>query len=720
MGLLDRVRNEQRNLRREPKKAITDHHPELNERVRVVTQVGSSQAAEIADSFVGNAAAYQSYIWMRKAIEKTSQNINGLPVRVVNANNEAIDNHPVSQLLARGNDTMSPSTIWDWWIVSMLLGGEGAIQIVNDRRGRPLWLWPRRPDLVLVHPDITPERIDYPSVAQYTVMPDSLAGAQQLTLQPGELIFTKFNNPTNPWRGLSPVAAIRNSIIIDVYAQAWSKRFLQSGARPDFVVTVPQPLTKSEKDRIQDEVVMQYSGPDKWHTPAVLDDGATITPLTFPPVDVQWLEQRNTSRDEVGAIYGIPDEIMGYGKDTYENFSTALTVVWTLTWKPLTIFRDDALTHHFRVKAPLLAPGERIATDLSGVGVLQEDMVPKVDVATKLWQIGVPFNQLDEQLQLGIGPVPNGDLPFGKPATPEITVTPQSPPALTQALAMLPESAKGAATVQHPFFTTGEITRDAWLTTKRMVLQTLPDDDDAEEAIRREVERRAQRALTQALRDQWRNILPENAEDMELWELEAYINQRLLEDQSVRDAIARTVQNGADLGVNIALDQLGTLGMSFDYTLVNTRARDWAQQYVGELISQIDGTTRENVRQAVSRWYENGEPLSALRRDLEPTFGADRAQMIAETETTFASANGAVEGYRESGVVMGMTWKTVVDERVCPICGSLDGVTVGLDERFYDALPPNLQNRVRRQFDKPPAHPRCRCRVSPQVMAIKQ
>ena len=716
MGLLDRVRAEQRQLRKTPKKAITDYRPDLKDRVHVTSQVGSSQAAEIADSFVGNAAAYQSYVWMRKAIEKTSQNINGLPVRVVNANNEAIDNHPVSLLLARGNDTMSPSTIWDWWVVSMLLGGEGALQIVPDRRGRPLWLWPRRPDLVLVHPDITPERIDYPSVAMYTVMPDALAGAQQLQLQPGELIFTKFNHPTNPWRGLSPVAAIRNSIIIDVYAQAWSKRFLQAGARPDFVVTVPQPLTQSEKDDIQARVLAQYSGPDNWHLPAVLDDGATITPLTFPPVDVQWLEQRGTSRDEVGAIYGVPDEIMGYGKDTYENFGMALTVYWTLTLKPLTAFRDDALTHHFRVKMPMLAPGERIETDLSSVGVLQEDRLPKVDMATKLWQIGVPFNQLDEQLQLGIGPVPNGDLPFGKPSTPEITVIPETPPALTQALAMLPESAKGAATVQHPFFTTGEITRDAWLTTKRMVLQTLPDDDDAEEAIRREVERRAQRALAQALREQWRNILPENAENMELWELEAYINQRLLEDQSVRDAIARTVQNGADLGVNIALDQLGTLGMSFDYTLVNTRARDWAQRYVGELITQIDNTTRANVRQAVSRWYENGEPLSALQRDLEPTFGADRAQMIAETETTFASANGAVAGYQESGVVVGMRWRTVVDERVCPICGTLDGVTVGLDERFYDALPPNLQSRVRREFDKPPAHPRCRCRISPSVL----
>jgi HK97 family phage portal protein len=712
MGLLDRVRAQQRNMSKP--KAIS-HHPEMADRVHVVSQYGGSMAAEISDSFVGNATAYQSYTWLRKAIEITAKNVNPLPVRVVDADNQAMDNHPVSQLLARGNDTMSPSTIWDWWVVSMLLSGEGAIEIVNDRRGRPLWLWPRRPDLVLVLPDVSPERLDYPSVAGYVVMPDALAGAQQLQLTPQQLVFSKFNNPLNPWRGISPVSAVANSIVIDIYAQTWSKSFLKAGARPDFVVTAPQGLTQTEKDRIQGDVIHQFSGAENWHKPIILEDGTTIQPLTFPPVDVQWLEQRQFARDEVGAIIGVPDEIMGYGKDTYENFEAALKVYWTLTLRPLTMFRDTALTHHFTTKLPMLAPGERIATDLSSIGVLQEDKLPKVDMAVKLWQIGVPFNQLDAQLQLGVGAVPNGDLPFGKPPVEPLMIDATATPAL-------PEPAKGAAMVQRPFLRTltpGNITRDAWLTTKRMILQTLPDDDDAEEAIRREIERRAQRALTQALREQYRNLLPENAESMELWELEAYINSRLLDNQGVRDSIYRVVQDGADLGVNIALDQLGTLGMSFDYTLVNTRARDWAQRYVGELITQIDGTTRASVRQAVARWYENGEPLSALQRDLEPTFGADRAQMIAETETTAAASEGSYAGFQESGVVVGITFKTVNDEIVCPICGSLNGVTIGMDERFYDALPPNLQAKVKRQFKLPPCHPRCRCRTSPSVLTNK-
>ena len=106
-----------------------------------------------------------------------------------------------------------------------------------------------------------------------------------------------------------------------------------------------------------------------------------------------------------------------------------------------------------------------------------------------------------------------------------------------------------------------------------------------------------------------------------------------------------------------------------------------------------------------------------MKRDLEATFGADRALLIAQTETTRSAAEGTRHGYKESGVVEAMVWHTVNDERVCPICGELHGKVVGLDGNFWDALPDNLKLRYKRTFQGPPAHPRCRCRLKPRVIA---
>lgn len=289
--------------------------------------------------------------------------------------------------------------------------------------------------------------------------------------------------------------------------------------------------------------------------------------------------------------------------------------------------------------------------------------------------------------------------------------------ALDIAQSVRAERAKGEAdTVQPPFtWTDGNLTHE-WAAVKAMVLQLDPGEDDAAERIITELERRGESTILRAFREQWQNLLPPNAENMELGELMAYVNSRLLTAQPTVDAIARVLYDAAAAGVNIALDQLDRIGVGFDYTLVNTRAQEWAKRYSGELITNINDTTKQAVQQAVERWYGNGEPLSALVDDLQPTFSKRRAKLISQTETTRSAAEGARAGFRESGVVTGMVWKTANDERVCPYCGSLHGQIVSLDGAFYDALPPDLQQRTKRRFETPPAHPGCRCRISAQVV----
>jgi SPP1 gp7 family putative phage head morphogenesis protein len=285
------------------------------------------------------------------------------------------------------------------------------------------------------------------------------------------------------------------------------------------------------------------------------------------------------------------------------------------------------------------------------------------------------------------------------------------------------EPAGEADTDQPPFTMTptdGSDTRDHWQATltaiKAMQLQLDPGEDDAAERIITELERRGESTILRAFREQWQNLLPPNAENMELGELMAYVNSRLLTAQPTVDAIARVLYDAAAAGVNIALDQLDRIGVGFDYTLVNTRAQEWAKRYSGELIANINDTTKQAVQQAVERWYGNGEPLQALIDDLQPTFSKRRAKLIAQTETTRSAAEGSRQGFRESGVVTAMVWKTSNDEKVCPHCGALDGAIVSLDGAFYDALPAELQQRTKRRFETPPAHPGCRCRIAARVL----
>ena len=262
-------------------------------------------------------------------------------------------------------------------------------------------------------------------------------------------------------------------------------------------------------------------------------------------------------------------------------------------------------------------------------------------------------------------------------------------------------------------------TRDGWQAFKALLLQHDPgDDNSAEERMLLEIEARSQREIAKALRQQFRDLLPPNAEDMDIVQLEAYIEQRL-GSQAVHDAIDATVRRAADAGVNLAADQLTSLGVGFDYTMIQTAAREWARQYSAQLIAGIDSTTRTAVRESIARWYTNGEHLDALTADLSSIFDERRARMIAQTETTTASARGTHSAYTASGVVTAMVWLTANDEKVCPWCGTLDGKTVSLSGSFSDVLPPELRERLKnRTFAMPPAHVNCRCRLGAQIIEV--
>ena len=147
------------------------------------------------------------------------------------------------------------------------------------------------------------------------------------------------------------------------------------------------------------------------------------------------------------------------------------------------------------------------------------------------------------------------------------------------------------------------------------------------------------------------------------------------------------------------------VGLEPDYTVVNTRAAEWARRYVGQLVKGISETTREALRQAIATFAETpGFTIGDIMKQLP--FTAERALMVAVTETTRAYAQGNRLGAKQlqeqwPGVKVIRTWFTNNDDLVCPVCGQLNGAEVGADDPF------KLADGT--EVDDPPAHPNCRC-----------
>jgi SPP1 gp7 family putative phage head morphogenesis protein len=238
-------------------------------------------------------------------------------------------------------------------------------------------------------------------------------------------------------------------------------------------------------------------------------------------------------------------------------------------------------------------------------------------------------------------------------------------------------------------------------------------DPEAELRKRESAERKAAKEIAAGLKKQQAAVVSAIGENGNVSAAEQAITES---HTTATEALRRALIAGTDLGTSYAIAGLESTGFGMDWTLANTEAQQWAEQHAGQLIKDIDATSLDRVRSAVASWVESGAPLSSLIDELAPTFGPNRASLIATTELTRSYAEGSRQIYKASGVVTSWRWETANDNLVCPICGPLNGKVVKIDAPFNVHLPAGMKVDT---FDAPPSHVNCRCGVSGVIEAVQ-
>lgn len=539
--------------------------------------------------------------------------------------------------------------------------------------------------------------------------------------------------------------------------------FFQRGAIKPMLLQVPQNTPQAERDKVKAWWDRFFSGvKDAWRTNVVTTEvKPVIVGEGLESLTNETLTQER--RDDVATAIGVPHSLLFSNSANYATAKQDEQNFYTMTILP------DVRLIQKQLNAQLFkALGLQLRFMPNEMDVFQEDEAAraqsfatyvgagmKQSVAAQILGVelpdGVEYADLDPEPP---PPVIMQAPPQQAPAQPDQPQEEQVPPvddAQVQADAnkavevatfkrwlkkrlksdpcefkstiltdaekhAIADDVRGEVAPEESFFTlpSGGITRDAY---KALVLQLDPGDDEAEQKLRMAVEGRTYREMRRALRDMMDTLYPENWDTDDPNGEAERIHQAFLRDQKLRDTVSRAIQDSADLGVNMSIDTMENIGIAFDYTLAHEVARAWALTYTDDLLNQLGTTSGRLVGQAVARWFENGEPLQKLINDLDPVFGRKRAQLIATTEVTRAAAEGTRAGYKQSGVITELVWQTARDERTCPYCGALNGKVVGIDTSFSDALPEDLRAKVGR-FQLPPAHPRCRCWVTPSIREL--
>lgn len=251
------------------------------------------------------------------------------------------DTHGLVQLFNPPNRVETPSLTELIKFTSIMLMSDGEVFWVLEKQGQ------REPQEVrLVRGGRIKEVLsrDKSEIQGWIETDPQRPGDRGRPLTLDEVVPFKLPNPYNKYRGLSPLAAARLAIEQDFNMSTWNAGFFQGGVRNPIAILIKQKLEPKQRKEMEKVVRDHYQGFVKGQGPLLLDKGASIQNLAFSAKDIDFIEGKNLSREDLCSIYGVPPALIGvYRYANYANSDAQQQIFWKNTVIPIMVYVADTV-----------------------------------------------------------------------------------------------------------------------------------------------------------------------------------------------------------------------------------------------------------------------------------------------------------------------------------------------------------------------------------------
>lgn len=330
--------------------------------------------------------------WVYTCCSKIAEAIAGIPWRTERRSAEGWvpdESSPLRDLLEK------PNVAWSWdfliqqVVLHLLLGGNAVISKVKVG-GVPVELWPWNPGLIRPIPSTTE------FIAGYEVKDST----EKRTLKPEDTIHLMLPDPENPRWGMSPMMAASKAVDTDREAANWQKVTLEQLAIPPVIFTFDKGVSEEMVKANRDLYKKQWGGSKNARAAMFLGNNPKINRVALTPAELDWLATRELNAEEIAATFGIPAPVVGLmRRATFKNIETAERMWWEQKLIPAV----EAIIRAFnRQLASEFGPDVRFAPDFTKVPALLTRIEQKINMAEKLFGLGVTRNELNQYLGLGL------------------------------------------------------------------------------------------------------------------------------------------------------------------------------------------------------------------------------------------------------------------------------------------------------------------------------
>jgi len=238
---------------------------------------------------------------------------------------ERVLDSPILEPLKTVNNFFTPRDLFTRYASNMELQGNEYWFVQRNGQNMPEFIFPLMPELVTPIPD---ER-DYVSGYNYQI------GDKTFKIDKEFIVHHKTYNPRSDILGISTIHAARAAADADTLAREYNQEFFLNGAMPGVILETPKNVTPEDQKRLRESWDENNAGRKRRFNTVVASGGLKIHQFSTTQKDMEFLEQRKFSRDEILAIFKVPPPILGIMETmTFASAKTANFVFVLRTIRP--------------------------------------------------------------------------------------------------------------------------------------------------------------------------------------------------------------------------------------------------------------------------------------------------------------------------------------------------------------------------------------------------
>ncbi|MEQ4489683.1 MAG: phage portal protein [Dehalococcoides mccartyi] len=588
---------------------------------------------------------YKMAIPIYRGIRSLIQAVSGIPWIVLDKKGEQIPDHPFVHAWNYPNPEFSGQDNMEYIVGHLMLVGNAYIRPIYVNQ-QPREFWMEMPDQI--QPIPSRDRNKWLEGWQYT----DGSGVKH-TVAKETFIQFKQIDPGNFYTGMGAIMPAGR--VIDIYNEGLDtqKVSMQNRGMPSGHLFPEEPLTPEQFDDFKRKFQESYLDKSSRRMPWLYPRKMNWIEANMTPIELDYNNSLWTNIRQLAAAIGLDPWWLGDREhSSFNNVQEARRSLYEDNAIPM--LDDIKSTLNLKV-APLYGGDIKIAYDVSNVTALREDFSKKSEQANRLWSMGVPLQQINKILELGIDEFPGWErsyLPFSvapvmESGLPEIVNEPETTGAKSLNMTEEQKVAEWKRIDSRRVGWWGVLEKRFEPLYTKLGSAVAKNPDSLDDVLK-------------SLSPEWEKTL-------------TAITLTLIEDFGKQTADRLKTNNRL---------------LEFKFDPFSAAIKAWATAHAAESVKTIMETQQSAMHDLITYGISNNLSNTQIAKSIRQFYtdnARSLAMRVARTETAIAAGYGQSAAGKQSGANK-RRWLSSRDDRVRDAHVALDGQTVGIDEQYSNGM----------------------------------